>query len=82
MIDRDLIEALDDELISLCESKGLTGEEIFIIGAMVDDKETIEKYGAETATRMAIEIIKLCDNNFSMISYAVQRALGIRDFNP
>ena len=78
MIDRDLIEALDDELISLCESKGLTGEEIFIIGAMVDDKETIEKYGAETATRMAIEIIKLCDDDFSMISYAVQRALGIR----
>lgn len=78
MIDRDLIEALDDELISLCESKGLTGEEIFIIGAMVDDKETIEQYGAETAIRMAIEVIKLCDDDFSMISYAVQRVLGIR----
>ena len=78
MIDRDLIEALDDELISLCESKGLTGEEIFIIGAMVDDKETIEQYGAETAIRMVIEVIKLCDDDSEQIFYAIERVLGIR----
>ena len=76
MIDRAIIEALDDELISLCESKGLTGEEIFIIGAMTGDEETIDKFGEETALRMAIEIIKLCDTP-DQVFYAVEKLFGI-----
>ena len=77
MINKDIIEKLDNELIALCESKGLSGEEIFIIGCMVGDGETIDKFGEEKALRMAIEIIKLCDDDFTMISFAVQRLFGI-----
>lgn len=78
MSDQNLVNSLIDELIYLCETKGLTGEEIFIIGAMANDKTTVEKYGEETAIRMAIEVIKLCGNDSEQIFYAVERALGIR----
>ena len=79
MNDQNLLNSLNDEIISLCESKGLSGEEIFIIGAMANDVETVKNFGAEKALRMTIEIIKLCDDDSNMIFYAVERALGIRD---
>lgn len=78
MTDQELINDLNDEIISLCESKGLSGEEIFIIGAMANDVETIEKFGEEFALRLTIETIKLCDNDSEQIFYAVERVLGIR----
>lgn len=78
MAEIDVLRNLAHEIMLLCQEKGLTKEETFILGAMANDKTTVEKYGEETALRMAIEVIKLCDNDSEQIFYAVERALGIR----
>ena len=58
--DKTHIYELFDQMLDLCEEKGLTGEEMFVIGAMTDDKKTIARYGEEEALRIAISAIKLC----------------------
>ena len=78
MSDINTLLTLHDELIALCESKGLTGEEIFIIGAMVDDQEAADKFGEVMAIKMVIEAIKLCSNDSEQIFYVVEKVLGIR----
>ena len=66
-------------LISECSSKGLTKDETFIIGAMANCQDSIDRYGEEMAIKMAIEVIKLCGNDSELIFFAVEKALGLRD---
>lgn len=72
------IKELDKELIRLCKVKGLSPDEIFIIGATVACKEAIDRFGEEDAIKMAIEVIKLFDT-VDEIFYAVEKALGFRE---
>lgn len=67
-----------DELLSLCSAKGLNNDETFIIAAMTDTKEVIDRYGEKEALDMAIEVIKLCDT-VDEIFYAVEKVLGFRE---
>lgn len=74
-----VLRELAKEMMLICKEKGLSKDETFILGAMANDVETVKKFGEEKALRMAIEIIKLCDDDSNMIFYAVERVLGIRD---
>ncbi len=56
------INDLFEEMLDLCEERGLTGEEMFVIGAMVDDKESAARYGKEESIRIAMSAIKICRN--------------------
>ena len=62
-MENDTLLDLADEMIRLCRERGLTGEEIFIIGATTNDKETIEKFGEEEALRIANEAIRRSSNS-------------------
>ena len=56
------INDLFEQMLDLCEEKGLTGEEMFVIGAMVDDREAATRYGKEEAIQTAIAAIEMCRN--------------------
>ena len=57
------IDALDDQLIELCEQKGFTGEMIFIVGALVHDEKSIQLFGSEQKTiKTAITVLEVFDN--------------------
>ena len=74
----DVLRNLAQEMMQLCKDKGLSKEETFILGAMANDKKTVEKFGEEMSLRMAIEAIKLCSNDSEQIFYVVEKVLGIR----
>lgn len=57
-MDEKKFKELAREQINLCREKGLTDEEIFIIGATTNDEDTIQKFGEEEAFRIANEAIR------------------------
>ena len=52
------IDGLNDTIIALCKEKRLTGEEIFVIGAIANDEGAAESFGEVEALEIAIEAIK------------------------
>lgn len=62
-MDDETFRLLAREQIRLCRERGLTDEEIFIIGATTDDEETVEKFGEEEAFHIANEAIKRSSNS-------------------
>ena len=73
----DILHNLAKEIMLLCKEKGLDNDETFVIGAMANSVDAVNKFGEETALRMAIEVIKICENDFTMISFALQQLFGI-----
>ena len=61
-INKELLE-LAKEQIKLCRERGLTGEEIFIIGATSNDEEAVEKFGEVEAFKIANEAIRKSKNS-------------------
>ena len=57
-MDDERAHELAQEVIRLCKEKGLTGDEIFIIGATSNDIEAIEMFGEEEAILITIDAIK------------------------
>lgn len=78
--DKKHIYTLFDTLLDLCEEKGLSAEEAFVIGAMTDDEKTIEKFGEEEALRLAIGVVELCENG-DQIFLALERLFGFDEEN-
>ena len=62
MSNEKYLNSLFEKMLDLCEDRGLTGEEMFVIGAMVDDREVAAHYGKEEAIRIAIATIEMCRN--------------------
>ena len=77
MENKTLLE-LADEQIKLCRERGLSGEEIFIIGATTNDIDAIEKFGEEEAFRIANEAIRQSKNSDEVFRN-VMKALDIQD---
>lgn len=66
------------EQIHLCREKGLTDDEIFVIGATTNDIDAVEKFGEEEAFKIANEAIrksKTADEVFKN----VMEALDVQD---
>lgn len=49
---------LNDSIIALCKEKGLSGKDIFVIGAIVNDEDALERFGEVEALEIAIDAIK------------------------
>lgn len=69
---------LADEQIQLCRERGLSGEEIFIIGATTNDIDAIEKFGEEEAFRIANEAIRKSKNSDEVFRNVFE-ALDVQD---
>lgn len=76
--DKTHIYELFDQMLDLCEERGLTGEELIIVGAMTDDKKTIEYYGEEEALHLAIEAIKPCRNS-DEVFFVIEKLFAFDD---
>lgn len=76
----DNISILYRELIAACREKGLSRDEIFVIGTMAACEETIEKFGEEEALRLAIGVVNLCKNG-DQIFLALERLFGFDEEN-
>lgn len=77
-MENDILLTLADETIRLCREKGLTGEEIFIIGAMANDIDAVEKFGEEEAFKIANEAIRK-SKTVEEVFKNVMEALDVQD---
>ena len=63
MSEHDILMELVDEQIALLKERGLTREEAFVIGATVNDEETVERFGEIEAARIANDAIRKSRNS-------------------
>ena len=57
------IRLLYRELILKCREKGLTKDEIIVIGAMASDQESEDRFGELEAIRVAIKAVERSRNS-------------------
>ena len=78
-MDEARINELADEVIRLCRERGLTGNEIFVIGAVTNDIEAVERFGMEEAFLVTIDAIKKAKSRDEVFDNVFE-ALGV-DFD-
>lgn len=66
------------EQIRLCREKGLTDDEIFVIGATTNDIDAVEKFGEEEAFKLANEAIRK-SKTVDEVFKNVMEALDVQD---
>ncbi len=76
----DLLEQRCDEVIRLCREKGLDGQDTFIIGAIINDQDAVNKFGEIEAFDIAIQAIKSCTTRDEVFE-SVIKALDAIDLN-
>ena len=72
-MENKVLSDLADEMIRLCRERGMTGEEIFIIGATTNDEDAIQKFGEEEAFRIANEAIRRSKDSDEVFRNVMQK---------